>query len=225
MNILALDTSTEACSAALLIGAEVREQFKLAPREHAQLILPMVDALLAEAGLSLSQLDAIAFGCGPGSFTGLRIAAGVAQGFAFGANLPVLPISTLAALAQGVYSDLSATRVLAALDARMSEVYWGVYQINNAGVMELYGAEQVCAPDKVVLPLDGEWVGAGSGWKEYGTALRECCGTLVHTVMPERLPRARDIALLGVVALQRGLAVNAEQALPVYLRNQVAWAK
>ena len=225
MKLLALDTSTDACSAALLVGTEIREDFKLAPREHAKLILPMVDALLAEAGLSLSQLDAIAFGRGPGSFTGLRIAAGVAQGLAFGANLPVLPISTLAALAQGAYTDLGATRVLAALDARMSEVYWGVYQINNAGVMELHGAEQVCAPGEVVLPLGGEWLGAGSGWKEYGAALRERCGTLVCTVMPERLPRAKDIALLGVTASQRGLAVSAEQAMPVYLRNQVAWAK
>ncbi|HWQ94164.1 MAG TPA: tRNA (adenosine(37)-N6)-threonylcarbamoyltransferase complex dimerization subunit type 1 TsaB, partial [Gammaproteobacteria bacterium] len=189
MKLLAIDTSTEACSAALLIGTETREHFKLAPREHAKLILPMVDKLLAEAGLSLSQLDAIAFGRGPGSFTGLRIAAGVAQGLAFGADVPVLPISTLAALAQGAYTDLGATRVLTALDARMSEVYWGVYQINGAGVMELHGAEEVCAPGNVSLPLDGEWVGAGSGWKEYGAALREHCGTLVYTVMPERLPR------------------------------------
>ncbi len=225
MKLLAVDTSSDACSVALLVGTEVREDFKLAPREHARLILPMVDMLLAEAELSLSQLDAIAFGRGPGSFTGLRIAAGVAQGLAFGADLPVLPISTLAALAQGAHTDLGVTRVLAALDAQMSEVYWGAYQINNAGMMELYGAEQVCAPGDVVLPDAGEWQGVGSGWKEYGAALRERCGTLVHTVLPERLPRAKDIALLGVTALQRGLAVSAEQALPVYLRNQVAWAK
>ena len=225
MKLLALDTSTDACSVALLIGSEVRENFKLAPREHAKLILPMVDELLAEAGLRLSQLDAIAFGRGPGSFTGLRIAAGVAQGLAFGADLPLLPISTLAALAQGAYTDLGATRVLAALDARMTEVYWGVYQINNAGIMELCAGEQVCAPSEVVLPNEGEWQGVGSGWKEYGAALRERCGILVHAVMSERLPRARDIALLGMDALRHGLAVSAEQAMPVYLRNRVAWAK
>ena len=124
----------------------------------------------------------------------------------------MLPISTLAALAQGAYTDLGATRVLAALDARMSEVYWGIYQINNAGVMELHGAEQVCAPGEVVLPLGGEWLGAGSGWKEYGAALRERSGILVHAVMSERLPRARDSALLGMDALRHGLAVSAEQA-------------
>jgi len=225
MKLLAIDTSTEACSAALLIGAETHEHFKLAPREHAKLILPMVDALLAEAGLSLSHLDAVAFGRGPGSFTGLRIAAGVAQGLAFGADLPVLPISTLAALAQGACTDIGATQVLAALDARMSEVYWGVYQISGAGVMELHGDEQVCAPGEVVLPDEGEWRGVGSGWDEYSTALRERCGALVHTVMPERLPRARDIAPLACVAFQRGLSVSAERAMPVYLRNQVAWAK
>jgi tRNA threonylcarbamoyladenosine biosynthesis protein TsaB len=225
MKLLAIDTSTEACSAALLIGTETREHFKLAPREHAKLILPMVDKLLAEAGLSLSQLDAIAFGRGPGSFTGLRIAASVAQGLAFGADLPVLSISTLAALAQGTHTDLGLTHVLAALDARMNEVYWGVYQISGTGVMELHGEEQVCAPGEVAFPDKGEWQGVGSGWKEYGTALRERCGTLVHTVMPERQPRARDVALLGLTAMQRGLAVSAEQAVPVYLRNRVAWAK
>jgi tRNA threonylcarbamoyladenosine biosynthesis protein TsaB len=242
MNILALDTSTEACSVALHAESEIREHFKLAPREHAKLILPMVDALLAEAGLSLSQLDAIAFGRGPGSFTGLRIAAGVAQGLAFGADIPVLPISTLAALAQGAHADLDAARVLAALDARMSEVYWGVYQINGSGVMELHGAEEVCGPEHVTLPVapgilptatlvhpctsdEGGWQGVGSGWKEYGAALRARCGALVHTVAAERLPRARDIALLARVAFQRGLSVSAEQAVPVYLRNQVAWPK
>jgi tRNA threonylcarbamoyladenosine biosynthesis protein TsaB len=225
MNILALDTSTEACSVALHAESEIREHFKLAPREHAKLILPMVDALLAETGLSLSQLDAIAFGCGPGAFTGLRIAAGVAQGLAFGADLPVLPISTLAALAQGAHTDLGAARVLAALDARMSEVYWGVYQINGSGVMELHGAEEVCEPEHVALPDEGEWQGVGSGWKEYGAALQARCGALVHTVAAERLPRARDIALLARVAFQRGLSVSAEQAVPVYLRNQVAWAR
>lgn len=225
MNILALDTSTEACSAALLIGTEIRERFKLAPREHAKLVLPMVDSLLDEAGLRLSQLDAIAFARGPGSFTGLRIAAGVVQGLALGAALPVLPISTLAALAQGAYTDHGASRVLVALDARMNEVYWGVYQINGAGVMELYGAEEVCAPEHVTLPHDDKWQGVGSGWNEHGTALQVRCGTLVHTVAAERLPRARDIAPLACVAFQRGLSVSAERAMPVYLRNQVAWAK
>ncbi len=225
MKLLAIDTSTGACSAALSVGTEIRERFRVAAREHSKLILPMVESLLSEAGLSLSQLDALAFGCGPGSFTGLRIAAGVAQGLAFGADLPVLPISTLAALAQGAHTDLGATRTLTALDARMNEVYWGVYQINGAGVMELHGAEEVCGPEYVTLPNEGEWQGVGSGWKEYGAALQARCGALVHTVAAERLPRAHDIALLARVVFRRGLSVSAEQAVPVYLRNQVAWAK
>ncbi len=225
MNILALDTSTEACSAALTVSAELRERFVIAPREHSGLILPMVESLLSEAGLSLSQLDAIAFGCGPGSFTGLRIAAGVVQGLAFGADLPVLPISTLAALAQGAHTNLGKSAVLAALDARMGEVYWGIYKADSTGIMMLQGVEGVCDPQLAPLPKDGDWHGAGSGWKEYGALLQTRCGARLRSVEAERLPHARHIALLAHSGLQKGLAVNAEHALPVYLRNEVAWKK
>ena len=225
MKILAIDTSTEACSAALAVGADMRERFKIAPREHSRLILPMVESLLSEAGLNLSQLDAVAFGRGPGSFTGLRIAAGVAQGLAFGAGLPVAPVSTLAALAQGAYTDLGASRVLAALDARMSEIYWGIYETDSAGEMVLQGVECVCTPGEAPLPQSGDWHGVGSGWDEYDVLLQAHCGKLLRTMTAGRQPHARDIALLARTALQHGLAVSAEQALPVYLRNQVAWAK
>jgi tRNA threonylcarbamoyladenosine biosynthesis protein TsaB len=129
MKLLALDTATEACSAAVWVDGTVLERYELAPRRHAALILPMIEAVLAEANLSPLQLDAIAFGRGPGAFTGVRIAVGIAQGIAFAADLPVIPISTLAALALGAAQETGYSRIAAALDARMGEVYWGVYAV------------------------------------------------------------------------------------------------
>ena len=225
MNILAIDTSTDACSAALSLAGEVRERFQLAPRAHTQLILPMVESLLAEAGLALTQLDAIAFGCGPGSFTGVRIAAGVTQGIAFGADLPVVPVSTLAALAQGACDELDAAHVLAALDARMHEVYWGAYLRGDDGIVQLQAEEGVYAPDHVPVPESDQWQGIGIGWASYGTALHLRLAGRLTAMHAQRHPRARDVARLGAYGLQHGLAVSAEQSLPVYLRNEVTWKK
>ena len=139
MKILALDTSTEACSAALLIDSQISQRYEVAPREHGALILPMIERLLVDAGVVLSQLDALAFGRGPGAFVGVRIATGVAQGIAFAADLPVVPVSSLAALAQSVEH----ANVYSAIDARMDEVYWAAYRKNNEGVVELLGEETV----------------------------------------------------------------------------------
>src|SRR3569833_3307602 len=133
MKLLAIDTATEACSAALYLDGAVNKRYVLAPREHALLILPMIDELLRDANLSPLELDAVAFGRGPGAFTGLRIAAGVAQGIAYGADLPVVPVSSLAALAQGCYRERGVTRVLATIDARIGEVYWGAYRLGSDG--------------------------------------------------------------------------------------------
>jgi len=158
MKILALETATEACSAALNIDGEIRERFEIAPRGHSELILPMLESLLAEADIPLGQVDALAFGRGPGAFTGVRIGVGVAQGVAFGAELPVLPVSTLAALAQAT----DAGQVLAALDARMDEVYWGRYRRDERGLMRLQGEECVAAPEATPLAQGEDWLGAGS---------------------------------------------------------------
>lgn len=225
MKILAVDTSTEACSAALLLDGEARERYRIAPREHAALILPMVESLLAEAGLALVQLDALAFGRGPGSFTGVRIGTGVIQGLAFGADLPVVPVSSLAAIAQGAYREKGAERVLAAIDARIQEVYWGAYQCSGAGVMELAGVECVCRPAEVPVPEGNGWFGAGTGWGAYPEELRMRLGGAVSGFEAERFPHAQDVAVLGVEGFGRGLALPAEQALPVYLRDEVAWKK
>ncbi|HDP89812.1 MAG TPA: tRNA (adenosine(37)-N6)-threonylcarbamoyltransferase complex dimerization subunit type 1 TsaB, partial [Thioalkalivibrio sp.] len=152
MKILAIDTATDACSAALFLDGEVTSRFELAPRRHTELILPMVGSLLEEAGLAVTDLDAVAFGRGPGAFTGLRIAAGVAQGLALGADLPVIPVSTLATMAQQVMDEAGAEAVAAALDARMGEVYWGCYRRDAEGVAEPVGPETVCAPQAVPVP-------------------------------------------------------------------------
>lgn len=217
MKLLALDTSTEACSVALTLGGEITELFELEPR-HGERILVMVDTLLTQAGLSLGQLDAIGFGRGPGSFTSLRIGAGVVQGLAFGADLPVVPVSSLAALAQGV----DAPNVLAAFDARMRQVYVGAYSRGADGLVTLVGSEIVIDPASATLPASNAWVGAGSGWDVYHVALRERFGATVDTWVPGRHPRAREIANLAVAGFKAGSAVGAEQALPLYIRDDVA---
>ena len=225
MNILAFDTSTEACSAAISVSGEISERFEIAAREHSKLILPMLDTLLAEAGITLAQIDAIAFGCGPGSFTGVRIAAGIAQGVAFGADLPVVPVSSLAALAQGAYRDTTATHVLAALDARMGEVYWGAYEYDHHGIMILSGDEGVYPPDQAPIPAEHKWFGTGSGWAAYGAILQTRLTGLLTTCETHRYPHARDIAVLGAEKFKQGSSVKADDAVPVYLRNEVAWKK
>jgi len=222
LRILAIETATEACSVALLLGDEVRERFAIAPRRHAALVLPWAEALLAEAGLGTAQLDAIGFGRGPGSFTGLRIAAGMAQGMAFGAGEPLVPVSTLAALAQGAVREQGARQVLAALDARMQEVYWAAYRQGGDGLVEIVGEESVSAPAEVVVP-DGEgWSGAGSGWASYAATLARRCGLSPGLIHAGQQPHAADVARLAAAALQRGEAVPAQQGIPVYLRDKVA---
>ena len=238
MNLLALDTSTESCSAALAVDGKIIERYELAPRRHAELILPMIDELLREAGVTLRDLDALAFGRGPGAFTGVRIATGVIQGLAFGAEKPVVPISSLAALAQGVAAGRPPhTLIMSAFDARMGEVYWGVYRVGEDGMVSLVGEEQVAKPEKIkigdthYLPNRiGEKIGdthylpnrigVGSGWQIYESALRARCGGQIE-VIQDRYPHARDVLTLAQRDFAAGLAVPAEEAQPVYLRNKV----
>jgi len=176
MKLLAIETATEACSAALYLDGEITEQYQYAPRQHAQLLLGMAEALLAEAGLAPAQLDALAFGRGPGAFTGVRIATGVAQGIAYAADLPVVPVSTLATLAQGGFREFGWQQVAAAIDARMNEVYWGAYRVDEKGVMQPVGEERVCAAARVPA-LEGEgWHGIGSGWAAFAEELKQAAG-------------------------------------------------
>ena len=222
MKILAFDTATEACSAALLIDGDIRERFEVAPRGHARLLLPMLDALLNEAGLGLAALDAIAFGRGPGSFTGLRIAAGIAQGIAFAVDLPVVPVSTLQALARDALLRSTATDVLAAIDARMGEVYWAAYRRGEGNEPQPLCTEMVSPADAVRVPSGHRWIGIGSGWATYTAALSAHFTRDLLEIDAEALPRAAQIAQLAAVEFAAGNAVSAELALPVYLRNEVA---
>ncbi|QXG24985.1 tRNA (adenosine(37)-N6)-threonylcarbamoyltransferase complex dimerization subunit type 1 TsaB [Pseudomonas viridiflava] len=220
-TLLALDTATEACSVALLHDGKVLSHYEVIPRLHAQRLLPMIKDLLAEAGIAMSALDAIAFGRGPGAFTGVRIAIGVVQGLAFALECPVLPVSNLAVLAQRAFRERGVSQVAAAIDARMDEVYWGCYR-ETAGEMRLVGAEAVMAPELAALPADitGEWFGAGTGW---GYAERIPVALSGHDA--SLLPHAQDLLTLATFAWHRGEAVQADDAQPVYLRDKVATPK
>jgi tRNA threonylcarbamoyladenosine biosynthesis protein TsaB len=220
MNLLAIETATEACSAALLSGTSVSQRFEFAPRRHAELILPMIDSLLDEAGLALGRLDAIAFGRGPGAFTGVRIAAGVAQGLAYGAGLPVVPVSSLAALAQGAARE--SARIAAAIDARMGEIYCAQFVRGGDGLVDIVTVEQVIAPGDFPVPAGSGWLGVGSGWAAHGTLLRKRFGGALRECDGERYPAAADLALLAAREVREGRTVDAGQALPVYLRDPIS---
>lgn len=226
MRILAIDTATEACSVALWNDGTTFAHFELCPREHTQRILPLVRAALADAEVTLTDLDALAFGRGPGSFTGVRIGIGIAQGLALGAELPMIGVSTLATMAQGAWRKTGATRVLAAIDARMGEVYWAEYQRDADGVWHGEETEAVLKPEAVsdrLQQLDGNWAMVGTGWGAWpelaaNTPLTLTDGEMLLPTAEDMLPIARQL-----FAAQKWVAV--EQAEPVYLRNEVAWKK
>ncbi len=220
MKLLALDTTTEACSVAVLCGTEVRaSRFRVAPRQHAELILPYCEAALADAGLSVRALDAIACTRGPGAFTGVRIGVSVAQGIAFAAGLPVLPVSTLATLAHGGWRRHGGRRLAVAIDARMGEVYWGCYQVDAQGVVQQLVADEVAPPAEVAVPSAGGagWIGIGTGWGRYQDRLT--ARLAVVSQWPQCYPDARDVAVLAAHA---GIAQAPDRLEPVYLRNRVA---
>lgn len=224
MNILALDTSTEYLSLALLLaeGGDQRSHVRdiHAGQTHSQQVLPVLRELLDEAGLRMQQLDGIAFGAGPGSFTGLRIACGIAQGLAFGAGLPVIGISTLLALAQ----NSSASRVIACLDARMGEVYHAAYQRQGGEWLEV-SAPGLYAPQSVPAVDGNGWAGVGTGWTVYADSLSSVyAGQLDEVLEPLVVdhPRALSIAQLALPMFLAGLGRPAAEAAPVYIRNKVA---
>lgn len=222
MKLLALETATEACSAALLVDQTVQMRHEIAPRRHTELILPMCQSLLEEAGLVLAQLDAIVFGRGPGSFTGVRIAAGVAQGLALAHDLPVVPISTLAALAQTAVADAQGCDIIAALDARMQEVYVGFFKLDEISLAYTIGNEHVYRPAQVTLPYKGAWFGVGPGFASYPLLQWVGLNTPLKGVNESRLPHAQAVAWLGARAFTQGEVVAPDQAMPVYLRDTVA---
>jgi tRNA threonylcarbamoyladenosine biosynthesis protein TsaB len=217
MNILAFDTSTEFCSAALWRDGACVERSVSAGQSHSTLLMPMVGEVLAESGLTLRDLHGVAYGEGPGSFTGLRIACAVAQGLAFSADLPVAGIGTLLAMATAG----DASRVICCLDARMQEVYHAAYEQHDGQWREI-SAPRVCAPDAVPLPEGGGWTGCGSGFTAYGDVLKQRMGAGLAALRPEVYPHARDIARLAAPLFAAGHGLPAEQAAPVYIRDKVA---
>lgn len=219
MYLLAFETATEACSVALWANGEVRERHELAPRRHAQLALPWADELLAEAGVARSQLDAIAVGRGPGAFTGVRLAIAIAQGIAFALDRPVLPISTLAVLAQGATAPVS-TQVLALIDARMGEVYAGRFTVGDDGLVRALTAEALLAPAQVTI--DAATLAVGSGCAAGDAALADRLLDAGVRTQPAALPHAGDCARLAASAFAAGEAIAPERLEPAYLREQVA---
>jgi tRNA threonylcarbamoyladenosine biosynthesis protein TsaB len=221
MKILALDTATEACSVSLGIGDRSIDRYVELERGSAEQLLPMVDSVLAEGGVTLGSLDAIAFGRGPGGFTGVRLAASVAQGLAFGAQVGVVPISDLAAVAQRVM-QLSPTvrRVLVANDARMKEVYSAWFEVD--GVLAS-GPERVSAPDDVQIAADGgaPWAAAGRGLRAW-PALADRCRVSGAELHVDLLPRASEVLVLARLAAAAGKILDPADALPVYVRDRVA---
>ncbi|CAE6891370.1 COG1214 Inactive homolog of metal-dependent proteases [Vibrio sp. B1FIG11] len=225
-KILAIDTATENCSVALLVNDRVISRSEVAPRDHTKKVLPMVDEVLKEAGLTLQDLDALAFGRGPGSFTGVRIGIGIAQGLAFGADLPMIGVSTLAAMAQASYRLHGATDVAVAIDARMSEVYWARYTRQENGEWAGVDAECVIPPARLSEEAqadDKTWTKAGTGWDAY----QEDLGKLPFNLTSGDVlyPDSQDIVILAEKELKKGNTVPVEESSPVYLRDNVTWKK
>ncbi len=221
MKLLAIETATDACSVALMVGDRMVERETLEPRAHAEQVLAMVRDCLEEAGNPLASLDAVVFGRGPGSFTGVRIATGVVQGLALGADLPVVPVSTLAAYAVAGWRAFQVPRVAVAVDARMGECYWGCFEISETGVASLVGEEVIAPPDRVAVPPADNWIGVGSAWETFPALTANL--PKVQPAARSVLPRARDLLPTAARQLARGETVSADQALPVYLREKVAW--
>lgn len=232
--ILALESATEACSAALWIDGAVESRYQVTPNQHTQHMLPMVLQLLSQAEISLNALDAVAFSQGPGSFTGVRIATAVAQGLALGIDRPLIGISTLLAMAQGAYRLQSTQQVVAAIDARMQQLYWGSYQ-RHADEWHQYSPEALLTPSEASVSLSthlGHWIGVGTGWRAYPQLLPEklAAGDSVVEKTPRLsimigdllFPHAQDLLPLAAVAWKRGEVTSAAQARPCYLRNNIA---
>lgn len=218
MKLLAIETATEACSVAVHVDGAVIERFEIAPRRHAELTLPWAGALLAEAGIARTALDAVAISRGPGAFTGVRLAIAIAQGIALAIDRPILALSTLEVLAQR--APAGSERVLAAIDARMGEVYAAAF-VRTADGMALAGQEQVLAPQAVAVDGQG-WYGVGTGLAAADAALVQHLGPALSGVDAAALPHAADLASLAVAAWARGEAIAPERVEPAYLRNNVA---
>ena len=221
MRLLAIETATEACSVALAVGGRLCERYTTEPRVHAARVLSMIDECLAEGGIRPRDLQALAFGRGPGSFTGVGIATGVMQGLALGLERPVVPVSTLAGFAATAWRLHGVPRVAVCVDARMGEFYWGVYEVAG-GVATLCGEECLASAAELPAPDGGGWLAVGTGWRAAPELLTRMRSQIAR-VEPDVLPAAADLVATAVAACAAGATVAAEDAVPVYLRERVAW--
>ncbi len=224
MKLLAIDTVTEACSVALLYNNDIRECYEVTPRGHSQRVLPMVEELLSQADLKPAQLDAVVMDRGPGSFTGVRIGVSVVQGLAFALDLPVISISSLAALAQAAYREQGGEQMLSVIDARMGEVYWGYYQLHQGRMCLL--ADEAVSPVAEIKRQPGQWWAVGSGCQTYPDELSVLAGVRCvayrGSVDDDCYPRASALLELARFDWDEKKLLSAEMAQPVYLRDKVA---
>ena len=226
-NILCIDASTEACSVALMCGDDIHESYQVAPRQHAKLLLPLVEQQLKQAQITLNEIDAIACHIGPGAFTGIRIGVSVAQGLAYGAQLPTIPVSGLYSLAQQAFDESECDHCLAAIDARMSEVYFAIFKRDEDGLATLVGEEVVIPPQKVnasefsILNDIAQYALIGSGWQAYEDVLT-ANGISYDLHLSDRFPKASASLNWAKRCLQQGQVLAADKLQPVYLRNKVA---
>jgi tRNA threonylcarbamoyladenosine biosynthesis protein TsaB len=221
MNLLAIETSTESCSVALSCNGELIERSEFAPRRHAELLLPMCEEVLAEAGVTRRQLDAIAVGRGPGAFTGVRLAISAAQGIALALDLPVIPVSSLAALACDAPVDEHA--ILAVIDARMGEIYAATFRRDPDGLVEATSAESVGSAEMLKLAAGQSWSVIGTGWDTFAEMILPRLGSVPVWAQGKRYPQATAIARLATRELALDHYLAPELALPVYLRDKVAF--
>lgn len=221
MRLLALDTATEACSAALWLDGQVQSRFELAGRTHTQRMLPMIHELMAQAGLGFAQLDGLVCGVGPGSFAGVRIGVGFVKGLALSLDRPVVAISSLQLLAQAAIAQ-GASQVLAAIDARMDEVYFASFVRDAEGCAREHSPARVIAPERVQMSGDGFWQAVGTGWGRYEATLRERLAVHIECVDGTALPRAKHAFALALPCFERGEVISADALAPIYLRDKVA---
>ncbi|AHG77599.1 hypothetical protein X874_9630 [Mannheimia varigena USDA-ARS-USMARC-1312] len=222
-TILALDTATEACSVALLHNGKISTLDEISPRSHTQRILPMVDELLTQANIQIKDVNYLVFGRGPGSFTGVRVGVSVAQGLAMGANLPVVAVSNLKAMAEEAYQKLGAEKVIALIDARMNEVYFAQFERNGEQWNEVV-VEQVCSPEKAIsqFQISENMIVVGTGWAAYSQFSEQNLPLVVSEIT---LPSAEYMLSIAQEEITKGNVQSALEIEPVYLRNEVTWEK
>ncbi len=218
MKLIAIETSSTICSVALNVDGKIDDRIRDVPRGHARHVLPLLEDLLQSHQLQLKQIDAIAFGRGPGSFTGVRIACAVTQGIAYALDIPVIAISSLAAMAQTTEGQY----VYSVLDARMGEIYCAAYKRDNQGIVHRLGEERIMSPEDANVSTSESWVGVGSGWVTYAAELRRRLGEHILRVDEQGYPNARGVAELAKLAWEKGEHVSAAKAQPTYLRDKVA---